>query len=195
MEVLLAVGLGTLLIIVAVSTIVPALTIGRNIVPVQTGAALGMELMNNVRVWSEGDWHNMLALATGTANVYYINASTSPYVSVTGTQSVVVGTSTYMRSFRASDVYRTGGAVVTSGGTYDPSTKLVTVVYALPMGVTSSMSAYLTRHGDVLFDQTDWSGGPGVATPVSVIGTGFATSSNIDYATTTGSIYVAIPGY
>jgi hypothetical protein len=103
--------------------------------------------------------------------------------------------STYSRYFYLTDVYRTAGNIVSSPGTYDPSTKLVTVVYALPSGATSSMSTYLTRHGDALYDQTDWSGGPNVAGPVTAIGSTFATSSNIDYSTTTGSIYVAIPGY
>jgi len=396
-EVLIAITLGTILIITAVSAIVPALTVNRNIVPIQTGTALGAELIDNVRVWSEGDWHNILALATGTANQYYINTGVSSYAAATGTEVITpnsvsaglvgwwkfdegtgtiaydssgnannggwqgatayaagkvglyagsfngasyvdagnqtslntpnitvvawiyptslnsyqviasklyagytlgwelsnssgvarvtlratttdmyfngslnvntwqmvaftydgatlkgylngalntahVATSTnlvstadfqigtrfggsnlfngfiddvhvynkalsaaeinqlytmptYMRYFYVSDVYRSSGNIVSSGGTYDPSTKLVTVVYTLPTGVTSSMSTYLTRHGDMVYDQTDWSGGPGVNGSTTALGSTFSTSSNIDYSTTTGSVYIAIPGY
>jgi prepilin-type N-terminal cleavage/methylation domain-containing protein len=112
-----------------------------------------------------------------------------------GSESLVLGASTYSRYFYLSDVYRTAGNIVTSGGVYDPSTKLVTVVYTLPSGATSSISAYLTRHGENIYRQTDWSGGPGASGPATTTGSQFVTSSNIDYSTTTGSIYLAIPGY
>ena len=112
-----------------------------------------------------------------------------------GIQSITIGTSTYSRYFYVNDVYRTGGNIVTSGGTYDPSTKFVTVVYQLPSGVTSSFAAYLTRHGQMIYDQTDWSGGSGASGPATTTDDNFVTSSGISYTTTTGSIYVAIPGY
>jgi hypothetical protein len=102
---------------------------------------------------------------------------------------------TYTRYFYVSDVYRTAGMIVTSGGTYDPSTKLVTVVYQLPYGATSSFAEYLTRHGQKIYDQTNWSGGGGANGPATTTSGQFSTSSGINYTTSTGSIYVAIPGY
>jgi type II secretory pathway pseudopilin PulG len=110
-------------------------------------------------------------------------------------ETVAVGTSTYIRYFYLSDVYRSGGSVVTSGGVYDPSTKLVTVVYGLPSGATSSFSTYITRYEDKIYDQTDWFGGPNATGSATSVKNTFATSSGIDFSTTTGSLYLKIPGY
>ena len=196
-ELLVAIGIGVVLVVAAVGGIVPALLLNQQTTPMQVGTALGMELMNRVRVWSEGDWHAVLSIATGSANMYTITSSTSPFsaVGVTSTMGEVlqIGTSTYRRYFYVSDVDRMSG----SEGmvSYDPSTKLVTVVYQLPSGATSSLTEYLTRHGQNLYRQMDWSGGPGVDGPATTTDDRFATSVNISYATTTGSIYVKIPGY
>jgi hypothetical protein len=102
----------------------------------------------------------------------------------------------YRRFFYLSDVYRlSSGTIVTSGGSYDPSSKQVTVSYLWPKGITSTMSTILTRNENFVVDQTDWSGGPGQGGPTTTVSNQFATSSNIDYTTTTGSFYLAIPGY
>ena len=410
-EVLIAIAVGVILVIAALGAIVPALTINKQLTPTETGTTIGVQLMNNVKAWSEGDWHNILNLATGSANIYYLKTGVSPYVAATGSESIVTsvvgtglvgwwklneGTGTiaydssgnnatgtwygtkagsssyyspgsplgwagyfdgstnyidvpqssalqpssvtvtawiyatasstsglyyfpvvmgggnlnhttngyylgfysdgsfrmqgtgvaavsgaqiplntwifvagtisasatslfmngnlvagsatggvtyesygtsigrlsycctsapyvfhgpigdvriynralssseinqiytaqkYTRSFYLSDVNRTSGNIVTSGGTYDPSTKLVTVQYQIPPGVTSTISAYLTRHGQNIYDQTDWSGGGGVSTTVTTPNGQFASSTNIDVSTTTGSFYIAIPGY
>ena len=200
-ELLVAIGVGVILVIAAVGSIVPALLLNRETTPMQTGTALGMELMNRVRVWSERDWHSVLAIATGSVNIYTITSSTSPFgaVGVTSTAGEVltIGTSTYHRYFYLGDVYRTTNLTGSdgAGGAYDPSTKLVTVVYQLPSGATSSLMEYITRHGGNMYRQADWSGGPSANGPVTTTNNQFATSVNISYTTTTGSIYVKIPGY
>jgi len=111
-------------------------------------------------------------------------------------QSLIIGTSTYNRYFYLSDVYRDGsGNIVTSGGTYDPSTKQVTVVYGWPGGTVNTMTTDVVRGRNNALSQNSWSGGPGQGGPETSTNNQFASSSNIDYATGTGSIYVAIPGY
>ena len=103
---------------------------------------------------------------------------------------------TYTRYFYISDVYRDGsGNIVTSGGTYDPSTKQITVVYSWPNGPVNTMTTYIVRGRNNVVSQNSWSGGPGVTTPETSTNNQFASSTNIDYTTSTGSIYVAIPGY
>ena len=198
-EILMPVVIGAILVVAAVGAMVPALSVNRQATPLEVGTSLGAELLNNVRVWSEGDWHGILSLRTGTANIYYLNASSSPFTAVgassTGGQVLAVGTSTYIRYFYVADTYRASDQIVSSGGVYDPSTKLVTVVYGLSGSMTSSLSVYLTRHGDNVYDQTDWAGGPNASGSATTTNNQFATSSNIDYSTTTGSIYIAIPGY
>jgi len=103
----------------------------------------------------------------------------------------------YLRYFYLSDVYRdSAGNIVTSGGTYDPSTKQVTVGYNwLGSSATNTMTTYIVRGRNNVVVQNDWSVGPGVTSSVTSIDNRFASSTHIDYQTTTGAIYVAIPGY
>jgi len=195
-EVLVAVALGALMLVSATVIIAPVLKIGTQTNRVQIGTALARELLDNVRAWSEGDWHYMSNLATSSQNRYYLSTSSSPFVSVTGTESIVLSTTTYTRCFYVEDVFRdAGGSITASGGSLDPSTKKVTVAYSWAGVATSTVSMYLTRNRNNVFDQTDWSGGPDQSGPVTSTNSMFATSSNILYTTTTGSLYINIPGY
>lgn len=56
----------------------------------------------------------------------------------------------YTRSIKISDVSRASGKIVTSGGTLDPSTKLVTITVSWTTPYSSSVSTnfYLTRYRD-----------------------------------------------
>jgi len=97
----------------------------------------------------------------------------------------------FTRYFYVNDVYRNGGNIVTGGGSYDPSTKQITAAYSwIGGGATDTISMYLTRNRDNVYNQTDWSGGPGASSSATSVGNKFATSSNINYTTTTGSIYI-----
>lgn len=197
-ELLIAIAVAAIFMVAAVAVIVPALNENGQAGNIQEGAVVAQDLLNNVRVWSESGWSNITSLATGTAHQYYLNTSSSPYTATSGIQSIVIGTTTYFRYFYLSDAYRTSGGSVTStptGTTYDPSTKQISVVYNWTQGVTSTMSTYLTRNGDAAIDQSDWSGGPGASSAATSVDNQFASSTSIDYSTTTGSIYVSIPGY
>jgi len=93
----------------------------------------------------------------------------------------------YQRYFYLSDAYRTAAGNLTttaSGNYYDPSAKLVTAVTTNTSTnslayATTTMSEYLTRYANNIYDQSDWSGGSGQDTPVTVAGNTFATSTNI----------------
>jgi Tfp pilus assembly protein PilV len=197
-EVLIALAVGAIFMVAAVAVIAPALRENTQAGNVQEGATVAKALLDNVRVWSEGGWSNVASLATGTAYQYYLITSSSPYTATAGIQSLVIGTTTYVRYFYLSDAYRTSGGGISSASTsntYDPSTKQVTVVYNWTQGTTSTISTYLTRNDDAVTAQTDWSGGPGATSAATSVGSQFTSSTNIDYSTTTGSIYVSIPGY
>ena len=142
------------------------------------------------------DWSNVLALATGTSNTYYLNTSSSPFTIASGTQSITVGTSTvYTRSFYLSDVYRDGSGNI-GGSNYDPSTKLVTVAYKWAGGTNYTMATYIIRGRNNVLFQDDWSGGPNMTSSAeTTTNNQFASSTNIDYSSTTGQITVSIPGY
>lgn len=197
-EVLIAIAVGAIFMVAAVAVIAPALRENSQAGDVQQGATVAQALLDNVRVWSEANWNNIASLATGTTHTYYLITSSSPYTATSGVQSIVIGTTTYTRSFSLFDAYRTGGGSITSvptGNMYDPSTKQVSVTYDWVGGVTSTMSTYLTRNDNAAIDQTDWSGGPGATSAATSVGNQFTSSTNVDYSTTTGAIYVSIPGY
>lgn len=197
-ELMVAIALGAIFMggvaMIITSSLVETTQVGK----VQTAATNAQSLLNNVRAWSEGGWDDVLSLATGSAYQYYLVTSSSPYVATSGIQSVVIGTTTYSDYFYLTDVYRaSGGAIAStsSGNTYDPSTKQVFVVYDWTNGVTGTISSYITRNQDRVFYQTDWSGGSNNSSVATSVSNQFGTSSNIDYTTSTGSLYVSIPGY
>ena len=197
-ELLVAISIGAIFMVGVAMIIAPSLNENGQSAKVQTAATNAQSLMSNIRVWSEGGWSNILSLATGTTHQYYLITSSSPYTATSGVQSLVVGTTTYTDYFYLSDAYRdTSGnlTLASSGGnTYDPSSKQISVVYNWIGGKAGAITTFLTRNDDAAFDQTDWSGGATMSVATSV-GNQFGTSSNIDYTTSTGSIYVAIPGY
>ena len=165
---------------------------------IQVAATNAQSLLNNVRVWSEANWNNVLTLSTGTSYQYYIVTSSSPYTATSGIQSIVIATNTYTTYFYLVDVYRDSvgdATTASSGNTYDPSTKQIFAVYNWTRGVTGTISTYITRNNNTVFYQTDWSGGASSTAVVTSTGNQFGASSNIDYTTSTGSLYVNIPGY
>ncbi len=187
-EILIAVAIGTIMITAAAAVIVPALRINTQTDKAQVGTALAKELLENVRVWAEADWNNVLNLTT--TSHYYLKATSSPFSVFSGDESISVTTTTYTRYFYVENVNRDGSdLVVSSGGSNDPSTKKVTIMYSWPHSATSSISAYITRNRNTYFLQTDWSGGPGLAGPTTSTSR-FSTSTNIDYAGFGGSISI-----
>lgn len=198
-EVLIAVTVGVLMIGVVITFIAPVLRSDTHTSRAQTAASLSKELLDNVRVLSEANWHNVDGLTVGSSSPHYLTTSTSPFLVLDGIESVSVGTTTYKRYFYVENVNRDAsiGGKISSSGFNDPSTKKVTVVYAWPPASTSSISQYLTRSQNRFFIQTDWSGGPGAEGPVTSTGSRFSTSSQppneIDYTSSTGSIFIKGP--
>lgn len=197
-ELLLSIAVAAIFMVAAISVIFPALRENSQAGNVQQGATLAQDLLGNVSIWSEASWNNIASLATGTSYQYYLITSSSPYTATSGIQSIVIGTTTYTRYFYISDAYRTGGGGISStstNNTYDPSTKQISVVYDWTNGTTTTISTYLTRNGDAAMSQTSWSGGANATGVTTSAGSQFASSSGIDYTTSTGAIYVSIPGY
>lgn len=189
-EVLIAIAVGMIMVIGAITAVVPSLRIQGNSVRVQVAAALGKELLDNTRVFAESNWAALAALSTSSAVHYYLNASSSPFTTSTGEQAIGVGTTTYTRYFYLSEAKRdSSGMIVASGGTADPSTRKVTVAYQWTSGPLSTMVTYVTRSRSNTFWQTDWSSGGGQDGPVTAPNSRFATSSgSINVMSSTGSI-------
>jgi hypothetical protein len=87
MELLIGMALGAIFIIGSAVIIVPSLQTNKQVTNIQIQAQLASGLLNNVEAWGTGNWNNILGLATGTANTYYLNTSSSPFVAASGTIS------------------------------------------------------------------------------------------------------------
>jgi len=108
-ELLVAISVGAIFMVGAAMIIAPSLNENGQSTKVQTAATAAQSLLGNVRSWSEGSWQNVLSLATGTTQYYYLVTSSSPYVATSGIESIVTATTTYTRYFFISDVYRDSG--------------------------------------------------------------------------------------
>lgn len=199
-EVLVGLAIGAIFMVGAAAVVAPALQITKQTTLIQTKAELANEDVSNIRAWAAGNWNNVLALATGTANTYYLQTATSSFIAAATTgESLSVGLSNYIRYFYLSDVFRDANGNVTStasAATYDPSTKLITVVVnasSSQASATTTISFYLTRNMSNTFNQTSWIGGSGQAVPVTSVGTNYASSSNISI-TASGTIQLASGG-
>lgn len=203
-EVLIAVAIGVIIILAVSALIVPAIRANRELTQIQTSSALAKELLDNVRVITESNWHSIVTaqdgnlIATGTLNFYYLTTSTSPFLATSGVEEVQVATTTYARYFYIEDVCRVGDNIVgpppppqttCPSGIADPSTKKITVVYGWSGRAVSMISQYFTRFRNQSFIQTDWSGGADPAqNPTTSSTNKFFSSSVIDHGSTTGSI-------
>jgi len=147
-EILLAIALAAI--------ILPALTAG--IIASRSGTSqqkerfMGITLMeeaqNAVRSIREKGWTTFALNGT-----YHPVISGSSWAFAEGAQTI----NGFTRQIVITDVYRMNGAIVSSGGILDPSTKKVdiTVSWTLPIPSNMSSTLYLTRYLDNLsFIQT-----------------------------------------
>ena len=197
-EVLVGVALGAIFIIGTAALVAPSLKVNTQLTKIQTKAQLANELSENVRSWASGNWGGVLALATGSANTYYLKTATSTFVATSGKDSVVINAQTFQRYFYLLDVYRDNNGSVTttaSGNNYDPSTKSVTVV-AVAVATTSPgniiLSSYVMRSANDVVSQTSWAGGAGESRTLKSVGTTYASSSNVT-TTASGAIQLGAP--
>ena len=194
LEVLIASAIGAILLVAAISAIVPSLRGSTDGQQAAEGATIARGLVDIVRVVADNDWHTIADLDRGTANRYHFSTTTSPFAPVVGTEDIVTASSTYTRSFFLEPVSRTsGGDITTSGGTVDPSTLLVIVEYVTPKAATRVLRTYITRSRTESLIQSDWSGGSGLTTPVTHPDSRFYAETDIDFSTTTGSIIIDLP--
>ena len=93
-EVLVAITVGSIMVIAALSIITPALRGNTDVERIQAGTAIAKEMLENIRTFSESDWNNIADLATGSGNKYFLNAGSSPFRIATGTEGLILAGST-----------------------------------------------------------------------------------------------------
>lgn len=192
-EILVAAGVGALLVVGAVSVVVSSLRTNQATNNVQLQAQAGTELVNNIQSWAPNNW-NAVASIVNADQYYYLNTTSSPFTVAIGAETVSFGSSTFTRYFRVFSVYRDSNGYVTTtvaGNVLDPSTDRVNVF--VQGGSTSTpyqFITYVTRNEVNTFAQNSWAGGSGAGT-VTVASNTYATSSNLSISAT-GSIQIMV---
>lgn len=199
-EILIGLSIVGILVGAATAAVIVALRSNLESKNFQTASALSQKILDDVKTVAEADWHNIYNLANkGPGFQYYIAVSGTALAAFSGAATTTVGNIVYNQFFSIENVNRdTSGNIVTSGGAEDPSTqKIVSHIQWPSAGQTSevALTGYLTRWRNLISQQTDWSGGPGQEGPLTEFNQKFASSTGIDYSTSTGSIIIQGLGF
>lgn len=205
-EVLIALGIGVILIGVAATTIVPMLRSNLETRTVQVASQLTQEYLDNIQSLSEYNWNSIASTTKGQDSKFHLTPISAIYEITSGPTSTIIGDRAFTRYFFVENVNRDSCGVgdITVGTTTlctgpksigvaeDSSTQKITVIVSWENNRSISKIQYLTRNRNKVFVQTDWSGGFGQENPITSTSTNnkFATSTDIDYSTTKGSIII-----
>ncbi len=194
-EILIGLAVGGILIGGATAAIVAVLRSNMESKNFQTASSLSQELMDDAKTLAEADWHNIYNLSKGSSTQYYVAASGTVLAVFPGATTTLAGNVAYTKFFSIENVSRWAGdiSVEPSATDYDPSTQKITShIQWLSAGQTmeAPITVYLTRWRNVISRQTDWSGGAGQTGPIIESSNQFASSTGIDYSSSTGSIII-----
>ena len=194
LEALLSITLGVILIGSSVGLIGISLRIFNTAKQHLQANSLMRQTAEIIQSLTRDNWHNIYDL-TKNSN-YYATSTSNVWSFVAGQETSTINDIPYKRYFQVSNVNRDTSGNIAASGTDDSSTQKITIFleYGNNYISSSSLSFYLTRsYNNQVFQQTDWSGGSGQTGPISNSGNEFDTAdSNVNYASTTGSIYMTI---
>jgi len=192
LEALLSITLGVLLIGSSVGLIGLSLRSFNSVKQHLQANSLMRQTSEVIQSLTNDNWHSIYDLTKATN--YKISVSGNTWSISSGQETSTINSIPYKRYFQIYNVTRDGSGNIFTSGTNDPSTQKITIFleYGNNYVSSSSLSFYLTRSSNnQVFQQTDWSGGSGQTGPISNSGNEFDTAdSNINYASTTGSIYM-----
>lgn len=192
-EILIAVGVSSLLIGSVVTTYIVSLKSNATARIAAVATQLAQESFDNVKALSEANWNAIYGVTKNSD--YYLNLTGGAFVVTPGVQTVAVNTDTYTRSFRVVNVERnpSGEIVATGLGVDDPSTQLVTVIVGWTVAGSpgsTQVGGYISRVKNSSFRSTNWSGGGFGEGPFVGQTTTFSASTNIDWSSLPGVIKV-----
>ena len=182
----------------------------------QIAASLAQEYLDGVSSLAQKNWLNVYnpPAVKGPNSQFYLDASGGNYAIISGTTSIIIESRSFTRYFSIENVNRENCGVgnATSSGASgncaidfpgsstdiydDPSTQKITATVEWDNGQRKASSVrYLTRSQNASFQQSDWSGGFGqenfaTSSQGTIVNNKFATSTGIDYSTTTGAIRI-----
>ncbi|HPP64901.1 MAG TPA: hypothetical protein PK418_01860 [Candidatus Paceibacterota bacterium] len=192
LELLLSIGVGTILIGGSVLLMATSLKSYQSIKQRLTINSLSRQEAEVIISKAQDSWHSVYDLTRATN--YYATSTNNVWSFNSGKEESTINNVFYRRYFQVLDALRDDSGNIATSGNTDPNTLKINVFleYGINYNSSSTLSFYLTRSANnQVLQQTDWSGGPGQTGPIPNSGNKFDTSTNIDYASTTGSIYMA----
>jgi len=162
-EILIAMAVGIITILAAVTVLTLMLRISKQDVSFQTAAFLEQEVVDNLLVTSERDWQEVAN--TSEDKQYHLETTETRGVFVIkeGTETVFIDGVDYIYYLEIDPVNRDDDGAISSSGTDDPSTKKVKLSVTWKFqgdDEISTVTKYITRSKNEVFRQTNWSGGP-----------------------------------
>jgi len=204
-EILIGLVIGVIIIGAVVGLLIISLRSDSDTKSTQTATSLAQDNIDKIKSISDSDWNKIYNLLRGSTSTYYIsyNASSSAYDVLSGYETSTFEGKVFRRYFYVEDVNRDQcgvGSISTSSITLscgvgyswpppvsqidlDPSTlKVTTIIFWNNNQRNVKISQYITRTQNQVFQQTDWSGGPGqenfpISNSSTVVNNKFATSS------------------
>jgi len=193
-EIIIGIGIAAIIIGGAAATI--GLTLRSNVQTknVQIGTGFAQELLNQLTDFTGANWHNLYSLNRAPSQ-YHLTSSGGTLVSASGQQSLppVEGIA-YSRYFTVESVSRDASGNVESvynSANDDPSTQKAVVTVSWPVGPdtqTVVLHKILTRSRNLLFHQTDWSGGGGQPGPITAVNNRYDAGAGVLINSPVGSI-------
>ncbi len=129
------------------------------------------------------DWGAIYGTAKGSGNLYTTVNQGGVLALQAGSETLSSGGVSITRSIYFETAFRDGGGNIAASGTEDKSTHKAVVVLTSERGSYQSYF-YVTRWANRVAAQASWKSGPGAGGPVAEFTGGFATSSNVNYGTT-----------
>jgi hypothetical protein len=192
LEALLSIALGVILIGSSVGLIGISLRTFNSVKQYLQANSLMRQEAEIIQSLAKDNWHSIYDLTKGSN--YYATSTNNVWSFASGQETSTINNIPYIRYFQVSNVTRDTSGNIATSGTDDSSTQKISVFlnYGTNYVSSSTLVFYLTRsYNNQTFWQTDWSGGSGQTGPISNPGNKFDTAdSNINYASTTGSIYM-----
>lgn len=211
-EVIIGMAIATILIGAAAATTVVVLRSNFDTKTAQIASFLASEYIDNLQSLTYSDWQKIYTplAGKGTDSQFYLNASGTTFELISGATTTVVENKNFIRYFFIENVSRDScgigsitinattscASVGDSGIADDPSTQKITVYVNWEGGRNLNKIQYLTRSQNKVFIQTDWSGGNNqeyfsTSTNNTFINNKFASSTNINYSSSTGAITIS----
>lgn len=150
-------------------------------------AVRGVAGENWLTIYNPPDTTGTPDTSKGASKKYHPVQQATKWAIATSSENINVDGLTFTRYFTIDNVNRdSGGNIVATGGSDDPSTQKITIYVTWPNGTPITTSEYITRWRNKVCVQSDWSGGATSGTSTCSTNV-YGSVSNID-ASTAGSL-------